>query len=341
MLAPWLSRRRAENLVRRMRMCLACAALASATTGCTELMLAPHRDDAFLSDHRYALGEQYLTTNGLRVCYQEAGEGDTVIILPGLATSIDFWQLTLPALAQQHHVVAVDPPGFGKSDKPAATYDLPWICDHIVSFMDAKRIGRATFIGGSLGGQLAMLIALEHPERVDGLVLMGSSGAWRPPGVLLTGALRMLWNDAIVVDHLRRTWPHTFAMLFLHDGPVIQSLFHYQMSLRANLRQYWPEGQAASRAMRSIFFHSCLDRLPDLHQPVLLIWGEQDQFHLRSEALTLRAGLPDSRLVVVPDAAHEVMLDQPEVFNRLVLSFLAAGTSGIEDAIPAAKGVAR
>jgi pimeloyl-ACP methyl ester carboxylesterase len=310
-------------------------------TGCTDLMLARYRDDAFLQNYHYVLGEQYLVVEGLRVCYQELGQGDTVVILPGLATSIDFWQLTIPELAKRYHVIAIDPPGFGKSDKPEVAYDLSWLCDQIVAFMDAKEIHHASFIGGSLGGQLAMLIALSHPERVDSLVLMGSSGAWPAPGFLLAGALVVFWNDAVVVDHMRRNWPQTFRKMFLQDGPVVQRLFHYQMSMRANIRAYWREGRASSRSLRSIFFHSCLMRLREVRRPVLLVWGEHDQIHLGSEALALRAGLPDSRLVVVPDAGHEVMLDQPGAFNRVVLDFLQDGTSAVSDAIPTPEGARR
>ena len=321
------------KLRRAMAAGVLCAALVGAS-GCTELMLASYRDDEFLDDYQYVLGEQYLEVNGLRVCYQEYGQGDTVVILPGLATSIDFWQLTIPELARSYHVIAIDPPGFGKSDKPRLAYDLTWVCDQVVAFLDAKQIKHASFIGGSLGGQFAMLIALNHPERIDRMVLMGSSGAWPEPGFLLAGAFKTLWSDAVVVDHMRRTWTQTFPKLFLHHGPVVQRLFRYQMALRANLRAYWPEGRASSRAMRSIFFHSCLDWLADIHQPALLIWGAHDEIHPREEGAALEAGLPDARLVVVADAGHEVMLDQPETFNHLVLSFLQGGPAAIADVMP-------
>jgi pimeloyl-ACP methyl ester carboxylesterase len=316
-------------MIRQVYTCIVCAVLLGATTGCTDLMLRSQRDDTFLDQYRYVLGEQYLTVDGMRLCYQERGQGDTVIILPGLATTIDFWQLNVPELEKKHHVIVIDLPGLGKSDKPDVACDLPWMCDRLVSFLNAKGIQRASFIGGSLGGHLAMLIALRHPERVDSLVLMGSSGAWPTPGVLMAGALRAFWNDAIVVDHMRRNWAEIFHKMFLHVTPVTRRLFHYQVSLRANRDRYWPEGRSSSRALRSIFFHSCLGRLRDVHQPVLLVWGEHDRIHLRSEAMALRDGLPDARLVIVADASHEVMVDQPEEFNRLVLLFLEQGTHAI------------
>jgi pimeloyl-ACP methyl ester carboxylesterase len=244
-----------------------------AVEGCTELAVAPYRDQALVRDYRYALGEKYIDVDGLRLCYQERGQGETVLVLPGLATSIDLWQLNIPALAEHCHVVALDPPGFGKSDKPDASYDLAWLRDRILAFMDARGIRRASLIGGSLGGQLALMVAMERPECVDKLVLMGSSGGWPPPGFLLAGGLRVFWNDALVTDHLRRNWPDIYHKMFIRQTPVTQVWFRYEMAVRADPARFGPEGRAASRALLSIFFHSCLGRLAGLRQPTLLIWG--------------------------------------------------------------------
>jgi pimeloyl-ACP methyl ester carboxylesterase len=304
--------------------CLSCAS-------CTDLLLAKYRDPDYLENHRYRLGEQYISVGGLELCYQEQGWGEPLIILPGLATSVDFWQLNVPVLARSYHVLALDLPGFGKSAKPDVPYDLDWFCDQILLFMDAKGIHRASFIGDSMGGQLAMMIAHRHRERVDKLVLTGSCGAWPPPSRLVTAALNALWNESIVTDHLRRTWPSTFTGLFRRQTEVTRDLLRYQMAIRAEGSGYAPEGRASARAMRSIFFHSCRSCLGDLSQPTLLIWGQHDHIHLFSEAATLRMGIPDSRLVVVPDAAHAVMIDQPETFNRLILAFLKDGTRAICD----------
>jgi pimeloyl-ACP methyl ester carboxylesterase len=305
--------------------------LGSACASCSDLQLARYRDDRFLADYHYALGEQYIKIDGLKLCYQESGQGDAVVILPGLGTSIDFWQLNIPALAERYHVIAVDPPGFGKSDKPDVPYDLEWICEKVLAFLDAKHVPRASFIGGSMGGHLGLLLALNHPDRVDKLVVMGSSGIWPQPGILLDLALKTLWRDSIVADHMRRNWPSIFSKMFRRQTPVTRTLFRYQMAVRADGARYAPEGRASSRALRSIFYSSCRDRLHLIEKPVLLIWGESDHVHPPHNAILFRERLPDSRLVVVPDAAHEVMVDQPETFNRLVSTFLQEGTAGVSD----------
>jgi len=300
---------------------------------CTDLKLRRYRDDRFCEEYRYALGEEFIEVNGIRICYQERGDGPAVIILPGLLTSIDFWQRNVPVLAEEFHVVPVDVPGMGKSGKPDVSYELPRMCDQIIAFMDAKQIHRASFIGGSMGGHLALLMALDHPDRVDRIVLMGSTGAWPPPHLLLEIGLELLWREAPVTDFLRGRWPEIYALMFKHEAEMTQRIFRYQMATRAEPEGFAAEGRAATRAIRSIFHNSCRSRLKELRVPVLLIWGEEDRIHPPEDALYMRRHMSDARLVIVPDASHEVMVDQPEVFNRSVTAFLEHGTAGVADSI--------
>lgn len=306
----------------RVGLCIGLAAV-FLSASCTDLQLRKYRNDELLRDHHYTLGEKYVAVEGSRICYQEMGSGsETVLILPGLCTSIDFWQLTIPELAKHFRVVAVDPPGFGKSDKPEASYELKWIAERIVAFMDAKGITRAHLMGASLGGQFALMLAMDHPQRVGKLVLMGSCGSWPPPGPIIDAGIRLFWNDAVATDHMRRNWPKIFRDITGSDGPIVRGLLEYQMALRASGKEYAAEGRASSRALRSIFYTNLRPRLSEVRQPVLLVWGEKDKIHLLSEACYFRGHLPDARLVILPNEKHQVILEQPDVFNRLAMAFL-------------------
>ncbi len=298
---------------------------------CTDVLLARYRDDQLVAGYRYALGEQYLEVDGMRLCYQECGQGPNLLILPGLATSVEYWRNNLPILAENFHVVAVDLPGCGKSDKPDLPYDLDWTCDRIIAFATAKGLRRFSVIGGSLGGHLALLLALDHPDRVDKVVMMGSTGAWEPPELLLDGFLKHFWNDFCVTDFLRGRWPVVHDMMFKRDTDLSRELFRYEMARRAVGTEFWTEGRAISRSLKSIFYHTCRKRLDQLRAPLLVIWGEDDRIHQLKYAMWLREHAPDARLYVVADSRHEVMADQPEIFNRVVASFLEHGTAGVED----------
>jgi len=304
--------------------------VALATASCTDLRLLPYRDGALVRQYHYALGEQFIDLGGLNLCYQEMGEGDTVLILPGLLTSIDYWQYSIPELAKHHHVVAVDLPGMGKSDRPDVEYRMSWIVERIVEFMDAKGIRRADVMGGSAGGHLAMMLALAHPERVSKLVLVGTVGNWDPLDPCQDLAVKLFWSDALGVNLLRTDWPIIFDWLFFRQTDFTRFLLRYDMALRADRREYTPYGRATSRTMKSLLYSTCRDRLGQVACPVLLIYGEHDHIH-RTDHLEKHFldHLKDSRLVIVPEAAHEVMIDQPAAFNDAVIGFLAHGTAGV------------
>ena len=315
---------------------LFCLCVVLTCASCTSLALMPYRDNELLDQYSYALGEKYITVNGLKICYQEMGEGETVLVVPGLGMSADYWQLNVPAFAAENHVVAVDFPGIGKSDKPDVEYELSWIADQIVAFMDAKGIDRAAVVGGSMGGHIALLMALDHPDRVSKLVLMGSVGTWAPPDFWMDLGFKTLWWDINITDILRRRWPDIYDRIFKYKTPFTEYMLRYEMALRANGSRYAPHGRAASRMLVSIFYSSCRHRLAEIKCPVLLVWGSEDQVHTVKEVgMFFREHLADSRLVVVDDAAHEVMIDQPEAFNSLVCTFLKSGTRTIADRIPA------
>jgi pimeloyl-ACP methyl ester carboxylesterase len=291
---------------------------------CTNQRLQKYRNDAYLNQHRYVLGEKYICVNGIRMCYQDVGEGETILIIPGLGTSIDFWQLNIPELSKHYRVVAVDPPGFGKSDKPDVDYTLTWLTERIIDFLDAKKIDKVSIIGGSMGGHLGLILALNHPDRVSHLVMMGSTGNWERPGIFLDWGIQTFWRDEGMTDYFRVNWPRIYGKMFNQQTPVIFELFRYQMAVRADEQRYAPEGRAASRSLKSLLYSSCRDRLAEVSVPVLLIWGEDDHIHGVENGRYFYAHIPGSQLCVIPNAPHEVMIDQPERFNQLVLEFFAS-----------------
>ena len=107
-------------------------------------------------------------------------------------------------------------------------------------------------MGGSLGGHLAVLIAIKHPDRVSRLVLMGSCGAWPKTGPLAELGLLLLWHDPIVIDHIRRNWPDIYWAIVGKHTPVSDRLFRYQMAQRAVRELYWKrEGRRLDRSRAS------------------------------------------------------------------------------------------
>lgn len=132
--------------------------------------------------------------NGVATNFLEAGSGDPVVLIhdsgPGVSAYAN-WRLTLPELAKELRVLAPDMVGFGYTERPAdASYNLQTWVDHLVGFLDALGISRASIVGNSFGGAIALALASQRPERVDKLVLMGSVGVPFP----ITEGLDAVWG---------------------------------------------------------------------------------------------------------------------------------------------------
>lgn len=121
--------------------------------------------------------DQYIQVDGINTRYWKLGErGSPVLFIHGQGGAIDYWHKNVFAIAQQHQVYALDWVGSGKSDKPQSTYTIDDLSQFIIRFMDVVGLSHASLIAGSVGGILALKIALQLPKRVDKLVLIGIGG---------------------------------------------------------------------------------------------------------------------------------------------------------------------
>src|SRR5215210_2501276 len=117
---------------------------------------------------------------GQKIRYLEAGSGPTVILLHGLGGSSQAWQFNIAPLAEKFHVFVPDQIGFGKSDKPLVDYRIRTYVDFLDQFCKQLKIERASLVGGSMGGWVAVLFTASFPDRVDKLVL-ADPGGYAPP----------------------------------------------------------------------------------------------------------------------------------------------------------------
>lgn len=131
--------------------------------------------------------ERRIEVDGLSTRYLEAGEGPPLVLLHALGESALNWRWVLPDLSRTHRVYAPDFPGFGGSGKPAADYSPDFFARFVAAFLDALGVGRAALAGNSLGGLVALRLALSDPQRVGSLALIDSAGLGRE----VTYALRL------------------------------------------------------------------------------------------------------------------------------------------------------
>jgi pimeloyl-ACP methyl ester carboxylesterase len=258
-----------------------------------------------------------------RIHYEEAGaesDGDPVVLLHGFAASSFSWRHTMPALARHRRVLAPDGLGFGFSDKRRnGDYSATAEVERIREFLDATGVERAVLAGNSMGGRNAALFAATYPERVSGLILINSAGA-REEGRRGGGRLFRIPGFANAFMRIATSRPAIRAMLgavYLDKNKVTDEVVEgYRKPLLVRgtpgvLPALSSTAEGPSLALL----------LPAIETPTLVVWGEMDPlFPLEQADFFLQ--IPDSRLVVIPRAAHLPHEEQPDEVNRALEQFL-------------------
>jgi len=269
------------------------------------------------------VAEHRIRVNGMTYHVETAGDGPPLLLLHGFTGSADAWRPLLPAFARRYTTVAVDLPGHGRTDAPAdpKRYRTEAAADDLCRMMDRLSIGRAAVLGYSMGGRLALSLAMLAPERVAALVLESAS-----PGLATDGERKArAEQDEALARRIERDGIEAFVDDW-ENLPLFASVKRLPAEVRDRLRRVRlanrPHGLAASlRGMGTGVQPSWWDRLPDLALPVQLITGELDG-KFCGIAERMMAALPDARLAVVPDAGHLVHVEKPELFATIVMNFL-------------------
>ena len=274
----------------------------------------------------------------MRLRVRETGSGPPVLFLHGVSLTADHW-MPLAARLGSFRCLLVDLPGHGLSDRMDFR-GVPvrrWYSTLLGSLLDGLGLERAPIVGHSLGGMLAMWLALDSPERVSAIVAAGTPAVALPGtrGDLLLG---MLATPG--VGHLALAFPTPLPLYRMFVG---QSAGAH--ALRVSPPEVFETSYLASRlpgAARSV--SSWLPRImrgrgaqPEyvmsdeergrIRQPVMFLWGDRDAFCPLDRARAAIAAIPNARLEVLP-GAHEVWLDEPDRSARLVSAFLGETLAG-------------
>jgi pimeloyl-ACP methyl ester carboxylesterase len=279
---------------------------------------------------------RYVRIHGHEVGYREAGDGPTLVLLHGIAGSSRAWREVMPALAEHHRVIAPDLVGHGESAKPMGDYSLGAFASGVRDLLTVLDVERATIVGQSFGGGVAMQLAYQHPELCERLVLVDSGGLGREVSLLLR---------AITLPGAEYVLPVVFPSFVRDQGDRV-SRFLGDVGLRSGrAAEMWlayrsltesANRRAFVQTMRSVIDPggqtvSAMDRLYlAAAVPTLIVWGADDPIIPVAHAHAAHEAIPGSRLVVMEGVGHFPHVEDPE-------GFLAVLTDFLEDA-PAAEG---
>lgn len=263
-----------------------------------------------------------LSYKPLRVAWTDLGEGEPVILLHGIPTWSYLYNEVIPRLAETSRVIAPDFLGHGYSDKrDVFDRSLRAQTGMILRLMDHLGLARASFVGHDTGGGVSLILAIEHPERVDRLVLTNvvAYDSWPIDDMIALGNPN--WrskNPKEVADFLASGLPDG-----LHNKDRLTEAFKEGIVAPYSDEEGKISIIRNASALNTNHTTMLVDRHGEITAPTLCLWGVHDPWQTIGDGERLAREIPNARLVRVENASHWIPHDTPEIFAREVGSFLA------------------
>jgi pimeloyl-ACP methyl ester carboxylesterase len=273
---------------------------------------------------------QRATIHGHDVAYRTCGSGPVLVLIHGMAGSSSTWRFVAPRLAEHFTIVAPDLPGHGHSSKPRGDYSVGALASAIRDLLVALGHERATLVGQSLGGGVAMQFAYQFPERSERLVLVSSGGLGQEVNLLLR--VLSLPGAEYVLPLVCTSWIHRAGT------SVADSLRTIGFVPSAHLTEIWESyGSLADGETRTAFVNtlrsvidaagqrvSALDKLylASAAVPTLIIWGGRDSIIPVQQGHATHELMPGSRLEVFDGVGHFPHCEQPDRFADVLVDFV-------------------
>ena len=248
----------------------------------------------------------------LHAVFDGAPTASPLVLGPSLGTTTDMWQPQIAALAEHFRVVRFDHPGHGGSPSQPAPRTIADLGAGVLSLLDDASIGRASYVGLSLGGMVGMWLAAHAPQRIDRLVLLCTSAHLGPPEYWHQRASAVTADGmGVVAESVPVRW---FTPAFRTGYPAVYEQY------REMLRGSKPDGYAA--CCEVIAAMDLRADLGHIEADTLVIAGADDEAIPVPHAAAIAEAIPRSRLEVVADAAHLANVEQPAQITSLVLDHL-------------------
>ena len=260
-----------------------------------------------------------LKLSDLSIYYEVNGEGEPILLLHGLGSSLRDWEQQIPVFAQHYQVIACDVRGHGRSSKPPGPYSIPQFTADVVELLRHLQVQDAHILGLSMGGMIAFQMAVDNPQFVKSMVIVNSGPEIVP----------RTWQDHLNV------WQRLLISRLMGPrkmGEVIsQRIFPetHQADMRQTMASRWAENNKAAylAATKALIGWSVAEHLPRISCPTLVITADQDYTPISAKEAYVQQ-MPKARLHIIKNSRHATPIDQTELFNTAVLQFWAKLKNG-------------
>lgn len=242
---------------------------------------------------------------------EKTGGSPAIVFIHGYCQSSAYWTPTATLAAEAGaRCLAPDLPGFGRSADVPGPYTMEAYADSLAALLAEKGVGKATIVGGSMGGVVAQHFALRHPALLERLLLVATGAFTADPPAALAKA------DSIAAAEWNAQAAEPVARGFFFKKPAEADFAERGAIALAAAKA------AAVEAARSNGLSRTFERLGEITVPVLIVQGRHDRARTPEHGAQMCERLPDANLVIVEDAGHTPQLEQPEAFHAIALPFL-------------------
>lgn len=263
---------------------------------------------------------RFIDAAGIRTNYHDIGDGEIILLIHGSGPGVSAWtnwRLTIPELAKNHRVIAPDMVGFGYTERPDDfSYNMNEWVEQAIGLLDALKIKKVSVIGNSFGGGLALAMAVQYPERVNKLVLMGSVGV----PFKLTNGLDKVWGYEPSIENMKE-----LLDIFAYNRELVTdelAELRYKASIQPGFQESFSNMFPEPRQRWIEAMQSSTQQLEALVHETLIIHGRDDRVIPLENAYKLLYLIKHSQLHVYGECGHWTQIEKKEEFNILVSHFL-------------------
>lgn len=268
--------------------------------------------------------------NDPQISYIDQGSGEqTIILVHGLASNAGFWRYNIPELSKKYRVIAVDLPGYGKSQKGNYPYSMSFYADQIKNLIEELKLKNVVYVGHSMGGQIGIKLAIKYPTLLNKLILASPAGFeefQRGEGDWLRSVMTIKGVKSTTEEGIRRNLSMNF---YSWDDK-----WEWMVEQRVRMRKASDFDEfcyAVVRCVNGMLDEPTFDKLSMIKTPTLVVYGKYDGLipnpylnpgHTSDIFKEEIKDISNAKLIKIDEAGHMIQIEKPDEFNKAVLDFL-------------------
>jgi pimeloyl-ACP methyl ester carboxylesterase len=275
--------------------------------------------------------ELFADVNGIKICYEERGKGEPVILIHGFGVTKEEWIAQFVPLSEHFRVIRLDNRGAGKSDRPNEPYFMEMFADDVVGLMDYLKIDKAHIIGWSLGGMIAEHVVLRHPHRVKKLILINTMAQWPSD----KSGLEMYKRSQLERAQARLEDPEETYFLSAKMGFSRQFFKQLKANPKKKFYNLWSAEdmiknsqinpstpQEIINQVNALGHMDVLNELHKIKNKTLVMCADKDRQMPKPINQQIHESIPNSEFIVIEGAAHNSPQERAPEVNKIIIDFL-------------------